>query len=154
MPINEAGSILKKMWSMFWFIIALPMVIFASVVIVHQTGVNFIISGSIRIWGISLFIFSVTFGVALPVLLRTFFHGKYIKHKMVDYSEYVLYQRNMIVVCSIAVVSASVAYLLVLSPLYMYGSILAALYGVYSVMPFKEKIEGELKMYKLEEKKN
>jgi len=149
MPKNEAGSILKKLWGMFWFIIALPLVIFAGVVIVHQTGVNFIIPGSIRIWGIFLLVFSVTFGVALPVLLRTFFHGKYVKQKSVDYSEYVLYQRNMIVVCSIAIVSASIAYLFIVSPLYMYGSILAALYGVYSALPFREKIVNELKIYKL-----
>ncbi|MEA1911044.1 MAG: hypothetical protein U9N32_05105 [Spirochaetota bacterium] len=149
MSVDDVG-ILKKLWKIFWVSSVFPILIFTAVVIVHQLGLEITFPGNIRIWGILLLVFSVTFGVAVPVLFRTTFHGKYIKQSGTDISSYLIYQRNINIVCSISIVFASMAYLIVVSPLYMYGSILAALYGVYSVIPFKEKIEGELKMYKLE----
>ena len=149
MSVNDV-SILKRLWKIFWVSSVLPLLIFTGVVIVHQLGLEIAFSGNIRIWGILLLVFSVTFGVAIPVFFRTSFHGKYIKQSGTDISNYLIYQRKVNIVCSISIVFASIAYLLVVSPLYMYGSILAALYGVYSVIPFKEKIEAELKMYKLE----
>lgn len=149
MPENNTGDTLKKLWVMFWVSIVLPLLLFAGVVLIHQLGIKISPAENMRILGISLLVFSVTFGVALPVLFRTSFHGKYIKQKNVVISEYLTYQRNMIVVCSIAIISASVAYLFIVSSLYMYGSMLAALYGVYSALPLKEKIVKELKIYKL-----
>ncbi|MCK5201895.1 MAG: hypothetical protein KAR21_26255 [Spirochaetales bacterium] len=150
MPINDTGNILKKLWGMFWVSIVLPIILFAGVVLVHQSGIRITAPWNIRIWGISLLVFSVAFGVAFPVLFRTSFHGKYLKHNSTTISEYLIYQRTLIAVCSIAIISASIAYLFIVSPLYMYGSILAALYGIYSAIPFKEKIVNELKIYKLE----
>ncbi|MCK5644404.1 MAG: hypothetical protein KAJ19_26630 [Gammaproteobacteria bacterium] len=150
MPVNNTGNILKKLWGMFWLSIVLPLILFAGVILVHQLGIRITAPGNIRILGIFLLVFSVAFGVAVPVLLRTSFHGKYVKQKSVAISEYLIYQRTLIAVCSLAIISASIAYLFIVSPLYMYGSILAALYGIYSAIPFKEKIVNELKIYKLE----
>ncbi|MCK5201065.1 MAG: hypothetical protein KAR21_22080 [Spirochaetales bacterium] len=143
-------NVLKKLWKTFWVSIVLPLLLFMSVVLVHQLGIRITAPGNIRIWGISLLVFSVAFGVAVPVLLRTSFHGRYVKENSVVISEYLIYQRNIIIVCSMAIVSASLAYLFIVSPFYMYGSILAALYGVYSVLPFRIKIENELRIYKLD----
>ena len=150
MSENTIKDILSTLWKTFRISLVLPVLLFSGVVILHQLDIRFVPPGNIRVWGISLLVFSVAFGVAVPVLLRTSFHGKYIKQKSVAISEYLIYQRNMIRVCSIAIVSASIAYLFIVSPLYMYGSILAALYGIYSALPFKEKIVKELKIYKLE----
>ncbi len=150
MPVNDTGTIIRKLWGMFWFSIVLPLLLFAGVVFVHQMEIRITAPGNIRIWGIILLVLSVTFGVALPVFFRTSFHGRYIKYESVSISEYLGYQRILIIICSIAIISASIAYLFIVSPLYMYGSILAALYGIYSAIPFKEKIVNELKVYKLE----
>ncbi len=150
MLINNTGYILKKLWSVFLISMALPLLLFAGVVVVHQLGIRISPPGSIRVWGIILFILSVALGAALPVFLRTSFHSKYIKKNSIGKTEYLAYQQKVITVCSIAVVSASLAYLFIVSSLYMYGSILAALYGIYSALPFKEKIVNELKIYKLE----
>ena len=151
MPENTSKDVLKKIWKTFLINLALPFLLFIGVVILHQLHIRFSPPGNIRIWGILLLVFSVALGVAVPVLLRTSFHGKYVKQNSVTISEFLIYQRNLIAVCSIAVVSASLAYLFIVSPLYMYGSILAALYGVYSVLPFKEKIVKELMIFKLVE---
>ncbi len=151
MLLNNTKDISKTLWKFFWFSIVLPLILFIGVVVVHQLEISFIPPGDLRIWGIFLFVFSVTVGVALPVLLRTSFHGKYIKQNSTTISEYLGYQRNLIIVCSIAIISASIAYLFIVSPLYMYGSILAALYGIYSTIPFNERIANELKIYKLEQ---
>ena len=150
MAINDTNNISKKLLKVFWFSLALPLLLFLAVAITLQLGIRYNPPGNIRIWGILLLVLSVTFGVALPVLFRTFFHGKYIKHKSVSISEYLVYQRGLITVCSIAIISASISYLFIVSTLYMYGSILAALYGVYSAIPFNERIVKELKIYKLE----
>lgn len=139
-----------KLWKVFWLSSALPLLLFLTVVLTLQLGFRFNAPGDIRIIGILLLVLSVTFGVALPVFFRTVFHSKYVKHKSVSISEYLSYQRGIITVCSTAVISASISYLFIVSPLYMYGSILAALYGVYSAIPFNEKIMKELKIYKLE----
>ena len=150
MGLSNIKDIPKKLWKLFWVSIVLPLIFFAAVVIVLKLGIRYNPPGNIRIWGIFLLVLSVTLGVALPVIFRTSFHGIYIKHESVSMSEYLGYQRGLIAVCSIAIISASVSYLFIVSPLYMYGSVLAALYGVYSAIPFNEKIMKELKIYKLD----
>ncbi len=143
-------NILKKLWKTFWIITVLPLLLFMGVVLVHQLEIRITAPGNIRTWGIFLLVFSVTFGVAVPVYIRTSFHGRYVKENHIAISKYLIYQRNMITVCSIAIVSASLAYLFIVSPLYLYGSILTALYGIYSVLPFRIKIENELRIFRLD----
>ena len=150
MSENTFKDILGTLWKTLWISLALPFVLFSCVVILHQLNIRIVPPGNIRVWGILLFVLSVALGVALPVFFRTSFHSRYIKQGGVGILEYLSHQRNLIAVCSIAVISASIAYLFIVSPLYMYGSILAALYGIYSALPFKEKIVKELKIYKLE----
>jgi len=149
MPEENTGNILKRLWILFWLSIISPLLLFIAVVIIHQMGIIIIAPGNIRVWGILLLVLSVSFGVALPVLFRTSFHGNYLKTKKVTLSDYFIYQRKMVVVCAVSIIPASGAYLLIVSPLYMYGSILAALYGIYSTLPFSDKIVNELKMYSL-----
>ena len=148
---NSDEYLLKKLWKSFLVSMVLPLLLFAGVAVMHQMEIRIFPPGNIRIWGIILFVFSVTLGAAVPVFLRTSFHSRYVKQNSVTASEYLFYQRTLIAVCSIAVVTASLAYLFIVSSLYMYGSTLAALYGIYSVLPFRLKIENELKIYKLKE---
>jgi len=150
MPDIVTEKVLKKLWKTFWVIAVLPLLLFMGVVLVHQLGIKVTAPGNIRTWGIFLLVFSVAFGVAVPVYMRTSFHGRYVKENHIVISKYLVYQRNMIMICSIAIVSASLAYLFIVSSLYLYGSILTALYGIYSVLPFRIKIEKELRIYRLD----
>ena len=138
------------MWKCFWISISLPLLLFTGVVLIQQLGIRVIPPGNIRIWGILLLVLSAALGVALPVFQRTSFHDRYLKNNSSNITEYVDYQRKLFILCSAAIVSASLAYLFIVSPLYMYGSVLAALYGVYSSLPFKDKVSKELAMYKIE----
>ncbi len=143
--------ILKKLWNFFWLSIVLPLILFIAVVIVHKIDITVTVPGNVRIWGIALLVVSVTMGVAIPVRLRTLFYSKSLKLESTSVVDYLSYQKKLITVCSIAIVPASFAYMFIVSPLYMYGSVLAALYGIYSTLPFKDKIFRELRMYKIED---
>lgn len=149
MSENTIKDIPSTLWKTFLISMMLPLLLFSGVVILHQLDIRIVPPGNIRVWGILLFVLSVALGAALPVFFRTSFHSRYIKQSGVSILEYLAHQRNLIAICSISVIPASIAYLFIVSPLYMYGSILAALYGIYSTLPFKEKIVNELKIYKL-----
>lgn len=150
MPESLIKDILSNLWKKFWISMSLPILLFVGVVILQKQGIRIIPPGNIRIWGILLLVLSAAFGAALPVFLRTSFHGKFLKDNNVNISEYNEYQKKLFILCSVAVVPASFAYMFIVSPLYMYGSVLAALYGIYSTLPFKDKISRELRMYKIE----
>ena len=143
-------DVLNKLWKKFWISMSLPMLLFVGVVIIQKLEMHIIPPGSIRIWGILLFVLAAAFGAALPILQRTSFHDKFLKDNNVNIPEYIEYQKRLYLLCSVAIVPASFAYLFIVSPLYMYGSVLAALYGIYSILPFKDKIIKELKMYKID----
>lgn len=130
----------------------LPVLLFVAVAIFHQTDISIISLNNRRIWGILLLVASVSTGIALPIFIRTLFLNKFAKKRLVLFEEYIQYQRNLIILSSVALVCASIAYLLVVSPLYLYGSMLAALYGIYSILPFKAKINSELIYFKLQGK--
>ncbi len=150
MPNYSIKDILSSLWKKFWISMSLPILLFIGVVILQKLEIGIIPPGSIRIWGILLFVLAAAFGAALPVLLRTTFHDKFLKNNNVNVPEYIEYQKKLFILCSVAIVPASFAYMFIVSPLYMYGSVLAALYGIYSALPFKDKISKELGMYKLE----
>jgi hypothetical protein len=148
----EKGNMGKVLWRLLVKIEILPLLLFISVAIIHKTGIKIPSIPYIRFYGIFLFVCSVTFGAALPIFIRTAFYNRFVTNKSVLPEEYTHYQSVLMALSSVAVVSASLAYLLVVSPLYLYGSTLAAIYGIYSVIPFQSKIEKELSIYKLQVK--
>jgi len=151
MPDYSIKDILSSLWKKFWMSMSFPILLFVGVVILQKLELRIIPPGNIRIWGILLLVLAAAFGAALPILQRTSFHDKFLKDNNVNISEYIEYQKRLFILCSVAVVPASFAYMFIVSPLYMYGSVLAALYGIYSTLPFRDKIIKELKMYKIEE---
>ncbi len=151
MPSYSIEDVLSNLWKKFWISMSLPILFFAGVVILQILEIRIIPPGNIRIWGILLFVLAAAFGAAIPVLQRTLFHDKFLKDNIVNISKYIKYQKKLFILCSVAVIPASFAYMFIVSPLYMYGSVLAALYGIYSTLPFKDKITKELRIYKIEE---
>jgi len=105
--------------------------------------------GSLRAWGIFLLVLSVILGVALPILIRTMFNKRAVDAKRVSLAAFVAHQKRVVVVSVSAAYTAGIAYLLMLPNLYLYGSVLAGLYGIYSAIPSERKLKGELRFYGL-----
>ena len=108
--------------------------------------------GSLRAWGIILLVFSALLGVALPILLRTLFNKKAVDAKQVKLEDFVAYQKRLVVISVSACYLAGIAYLLVVAKLFLYGSVLCGLYGIYSAIPQERKLKGEMRFYGLLEK--
>jgi predicted secreted protein len=108
--------------------------------------------GQLRAWGILLLIVSVILGVALPILLRTLFNSRAVEAKRVALVDFVAHQQRLVVVSISAAYVAGVAYLLLVPNLYLYGSVLAGLYGIYSAIPSERKLKGELRFYRVGDK--
>jgi hypothetical protein len=96
--------------------------------------------GQFRVWGILLLIVSV--GVTLPILLRTLFNRRAVEVKQVALVDFVAHQQRLVVVSISAAYVTGVAYLLLVPNLYLYGSVLAGLYGIYSAIPSERKLKG------------
>ena len=141
----------KLTW-VFWIALIPALLFFAVDILLHYLGVKPAIPfGSPRLWGIPLFILAVSCGVALPILMRARFQTHVARRKTVALSEYEAVQVRLILVSLTAALFADVAYLFLLPKLYLYGSILAGLYGIYGVIPSKRRILADLKYYGLED---
>ncbi len=102
----------------------------------------------IRPVGISLFVISIVMNVGFPIIMRTRFHDRAIAaDNQIGVEKYLVYQTRLFVSVGVGAAFAGLAYLLVVSNFHLYGSILSALYGIYSILPFPEKTSGELKAY-------
>lgn len=106
--------------------------------------------GSLFFWGLSLFLLSVITGIALPILMRTLFHSRAFKEKNAHFTDYTILQQRIMIISLASTLPANCAYLFLIPNLYLYGSVIAALYGIYSSIPSGKKIAGELKYYGLD----
>ncbi|MBN2050287.1 MAG: hypothetical protein JW760_07580 [Spirochaetales bacterium] len=101
----------------------------------------------LRPLGIGLLIATVCFSVAVSILLRTFFVSKALKSRKFDLWQYHSLQMKLVIFPMIGVLPAALGYLFRLPKLYLYGSMIVALYGVYSALPSLKKIRGELNYF-------
>jgi hypothetical protein len=104
-------------------------------------------AGALRAWGIGLLIAAVTLGAALPVLLRTLFNRAAMRAGKVEPGEFAAHQKRLVAVAVSSAYVAGLSYLLLVPPLYLYGSVLAGLYGIYSAIPSERKLKAEKKFY-------
>jgi len=145
--------LIKKLYWIFAGTITPVVLFFAADVVMHQMGIRVMLPfGSPRLWGITVLILSVLCGAALPILMRSAFQTRAAGARSVGIEEYASLQVRLIVISMIAALPACVAYLFVLPKLYLYGSVLAGLYGIYSSIPSRRKINAELRYYGLGEK--
>jgi hypothetical protein len=152
--MNEQVSALARRLNRLFWALTLPAVALLGIVFAaHRLGVwidpPF---GTLRGWGIVLLVLSVVFGVALPILIRTLFNKRAVERKRVEMIAFTDYQRRLVVISIAAAYIAGIAYLLAVPKLYLYGSVLAGLYGIYSAIPSERKLAGELRFYGLANK--
>jgi uncharacterized membrane protein YesL len=149
---ERVQKLLKKMQILFWIMTGAAFIFFLINILIHYQ-LKLSVSppfGSLKIWGLCLFIISVITGIALPVLLRTFFHSRAHKKKSARFPDFVILQQRIIIISLLSTLPANIAYLYLVPKLYLYGSVIAALYGIYSSLPSRKKITGELKYYGLD----
>jgi hypothetical protein len=148
--VDELKALLRKLNRLFWTLTILAVAVLLVVYLLHQLEVPISPRGAeLRDWGISLLILSVTLGVALPILLRTLFNRKAVQAKRVAMAAFVEHHQRLVAIPISAAYAAAVAYLLLVPNLYLYGSVLAGLYGIYSAYPQERKIKGEMRYYGL-----
>ena len=145
---QKLADVLRKLNKLFWVLTFLAVAVLGLGYLLHRMNVP--ISppfGELRGWGIFLLIVSVVLGIALPILLRTLFNRNAVRAKKVGLAAFVDQQKRLVVIPISAAYIAGVAYLLLVPNLYLYGSVLAGLYGIYSAIPSERKLKGELKFY-------
>jgi hypothetical protein len=150
---DKKEKLIRRLTWIFGAAITPVLLFFALDVIIHQRAIQIPLPfGTPRLWGILVLILSVLCGIALPILMRAGFQTRAARTGSVDLENYTALQIRLIVVSMAAALLACVAYLFVLPKLYLYGSVLAGLYGIYSVIPSNRKINADLRYYGLQEK--
>jgi hypothetical protein len=140
----------RKLNHLFWELTVLAVAFLGLGYVLHRMAITIQAPfGSLRAWGILLLVVSVLLGVAIPVLFRTMFNKRAVDARHVNLADFVAHQRRLVVVSISAAYVAGIAYLLLVPNLYLYGSVLAGLYGIYSAIPSERKLKGELRFYGL-----
>ncbi len=142
----------KKLNVTFWTAAAFAVAVLTVVYILHKYGVTLQVpSGPPRLWGILFLLLTALCGIATPILMRTTFHDRAIKNKNVTRAQFEKYQKGIILTSFAGAFIADIAYLFLIPQFYVYGCVLAAIYGVYGAIPTPKKITAEMRFYNLED---
>ena len=150
---DEFSELLKMLNRLFWTLTAIAVAFLGLGYLLHRMGIKISSSpASLRIWGIILMVLAAMLGVALPILVRTLFNKRAVNAKHVSKAEFVAHHKRLIIIAISAAYVAGAAYILVVPGLYLYGSVLCGLYGIYSAIPQERKLKGEMRYYGLDGK--
>jgi predicted secreted protein len=150
---DDFGVLVKNLNRLFWTLTVVAVAFLGLGYLLHRMGITVSTSlGNLKVWGIFLLILTAILGIALPILLRTTFNKRAVDAKHVTMAEFVAHHRRLIAIAISAAYVAGVAYILVVPGLYLYGSVLCGLYGIYSAIPQERKLKGEMRYYGLEGK--
>jgi len=147
---DRYSTLLRELNRLFWILTVLALAFLGLGYLLNRMGVDTTPPfGSLRVWGTVLLIVAAILGVALPILVRTLFNKRAVGAKNVMMSEFTTHQKRLVVISVSAAYVAGIAYLLVVPGLYLYGSVLCGLYGIYSAIPQERKLKGEMRFYGL-----
>ena len=147
---EDIAKLARTLNRLFWVLTVLAVAFLGFGYLLHRMTITIQAPfGGLRAWGIILLVLSVLLGVALPVLIRTLFNKRAVDAKHVELADFVSHQKRLVVVSISAAYAAGIAYLFLVPNLYLYGSVLAGLYGIYSAIPSERKLNGELRFYGL-----
>lgn len=142
----------KKLNIMFLLCAGFSISNYVSVFILHKLAIPQSPHGeTLRMFGLIFFVLSVATGIALPIIFRTQLHGKLMRNKKIELKEYISYNRALFILAASSSVFSSVNYFLAVPDLYLYGSVLATLWGIYGVIPAKKRIISETKYYRVQD---
>ncbi len=142
----------KKLNLTFWTAASFVAAVLTAVYILHKYGITVQVPpGSPRLWGILFLLLTALCCIATPILIRTGFHDRAVKNKNVTRAQFEKYQKGIILTTFAGAFIADLAYLFLAGQFYVYGCILAAIYGVYGAIPTRKKITAEMRFYNLED---
>jgi len=142
---------MKKLIRYFVLMILPVIILFTLSYFAHQQNIRITPPGNLQAWGVLLLILAVSLSMALPILMRTIFHDRSARRGGVDFWSYERFQLRQMAVAISGAVFAGLAYLFLVPKFHLYATVLAGLYGIYSVLPSRKKISGEMKYYKIKE---
>jgi predicted membrane channel-forming protein YqfA (hemolysin III family) len=102
-----------------------------------------------QIIGVSIFILSFFFAIALPIFMRALFAHNMRDRKTIDKAELARFEHYLIALAMVAPYLSLTAYFLELPGFYFSGSFIAALYGVYYYFPSARRIDFEKKIFRV-----
>lgn len=105
--------------------------------------------GVIYNWGTICVFGSMGFGVIIPIVLRLVFHNNAIKNTKVTVGDYRKHQKLQVEITFLGTVFIIPALLFDIPMVHLYVTVLAVLYGIYSVIPSMKKIIGETNLYNI-----
>ena len=150
---DELNELVRSLNRLFWTLTVLAVAFLGLGYLLQRTEVTIFSSpGSLRFWGVFLLTLSAILGIALPILVRTMFNKQAVRAKKVAMADFEAHQKRLVVIPICAAFVAGVAYFLAVPGLYLYGSVLCGLYGIYSAIPQERKLKGEMRYYGLMEK--
>jgi hypothetical protein len=96
-----------------------------------------------------IFIVSVCFAVAFPILYRTIFANKRRHQKNTAEEDWLKFECNLLYIALITPYVALVGQILLLPRFHLAGTILMALYAVYYYYPSKKRIDYERRIFRV-----
>jgi len=100
-------------------------------------------------WGPIAFILTAACGLAAPILYRTAFALIWRKRAPIAASVFVRFERNLIWLGMISLTLAMSADLLAVPLFYQAGSLLMALYAVYSTFPSQKRLSLDRRLFRI-----
>ena len=136
-----------------YYIALLAPAVAGFIVIFFLKGLGSMDTGAFKSWqpiaGPSLFILSIVFAVALPLLMRTLFVNKHHQEKGIPENLLLKFERNTMSIALVAPYIALAAFFLEIPRFHLGGSILAGLYAVYYFYPSHKHIQYEKRIFRV-----
>ncbi len=109
-------------------------------------------AGAFKSWqpiaGPILFILSIVFAVAIPLLVRTLFVNKHHQEKGIPENVLLIFERNTMSIALVAPYMALAAFFLEIPRFHLAGTILASFYAVYYFYPSHKHIQYEKRIFR------
>jgi len=146
---EESHKLLKDMKKFFWIWACIDICVFILIFFLHRGGISpELAPGALRAFGIVLLILTAALCAAAPILVRSLYVSRTLKAKQFKLAEYARLQKNLTTLPMAGALFAGLSYFLLVPKLHLYAAMIAALYGVYSAIPAKKKIRGEINYFK------
>ena len=98
--------------------------------------------------GPALFILSIVFAVALPLLMRTLFVQRHHREKGIPENVLLRFERRTMLLALVAPYLTLAAFVLEIPRFHLGGAILAGLYAVYYFYPSRKHIQYEKRIFR------
>ena len=145
---NEIHNLLKKMNRIFWIWACIDLTVFVLIFFLHRAGVSpELPSQALWVSGIVLLVLTAAGSIAAPIMIRSLYVSRTLKARRFFIGQYESIQILLVSLSMAAALIAGVSYLLLVPKLHLYAAMIAALYGVYSAIPSKKKIQGEINYF-------